>query len=325
MPIAASDLAALIGAVVLAAVGGEAFLKSILGAAAHLRVPKAVAATTLAAFATSSPELTVSTIAAVSGTPEIGLGDALGSNVFNIALIFGLALLFGAIRSPRKEFHHDFALALAVPFLTLVFALDGRIARGEGAILLLVFAIWLGFTLRAALRHRASKSGEPPTNTGLAPWLTLVLGVLGLGALVMAGRLFVLGATGIAAAFQVNIYVIGVLVVAIGTSLPELVTMLLARLRGHDDVGVGTLIGSNLFNGLAIVGVAASIHPIAAPLNEIVVTLVCGVAGLLLLLPNRAGIISLGRGIMLLGLYGGFVLATLAASNQPRYANWCCG
>jgi len=148
-PVSASDLVAILGAVALAGIGGEAFLKSILGASAHLRVPKVVAATTLAAFATSSPELTVSTVAALAGRPEIGLGDALGSNVVNIALIFGLALLYGGVQTSRQEFGRDFALALAVPIVTLFFALDGRIGRGEGAALLVLFAVWLASMLRA--------------------------------------------------------------------------------------------------------------------------------------------------------------------------------
>ena len=129
-----TDLLWILGAVVLAAAGGEAFLKSILGAALHLRVPKIIVATTLAAFATSAPELTVSTVAALAGQPEIGLGDALGSNVVNIGLIFGLALLYGAVQTTRADFGRDFYLALAVPLLTFLFALDGRIARDEAVV-----------------------------------------------------------------------------------------------------------------------------------------------------------------------------------------------
>lgn len=316
MPLAASDFAAVFGAVVLAAVGGEAFLKSILGAAHHLRVPKAVAATTLAAVATSSPELTVSTVAALAGRPEIGLGDALGSNVVNIALIFGLALLFGAIRSSREEFGRDFLFALLVPAVTLVFALDGHIGRGEGAALLMLFAAWLASNLRRALRHRDRTPAPQAVGDGPGPWLAVALGVLGLAALIAAGRLFVSGATGVASAFGMDTYVIGALVVAIGTSLPELVTVLLSRLRGHDEVGVGTLIGSNLFNGLAIVGVAASIHPIAAPPTEIAVTLVCGIVALLMLLPDRRSFIPRSRALPLLAIYAGFVLATLAVGRS---------
>lgn len=304
-----TDLALILGAVLLAAAGGEAFLKSILGAAIHLRVPKIVVATTLAAFATSAPELTVSTVAALAGQPEIGLGDALGSNVVNIALIFGLALLYRSVQASRQDFSRDFYLALAVPVLTFFLMLDGRIERPEALVLLAVFLTWLVWTVRSVLRQRAVAVDVEATE--LSAGKSLLLGVLGLGALVAAGRLFVSGATGIAAALDVDTYVIGVLLVAIGTSLPELVTVILSRLRGHDDVGVGTLIGSNLFNGLAIVGVAGMVHPIAAPLAEVAVTLACGIIALLLLLPNRRGQIVRGRGVLLLILYAGFVWATL--------------
>jgi cation:H+ antiporter len=304
-----SDLVQIVGALLLAALGGEAFLKSILGAAVHLRVPKAVVATTLAALATSSPELTVSSVAALAGQPEIGLGDALGSNVVNIALIFGLALLFGAIQTSRQDFGRDYYLALATPVLTLLLALDGHIVRWEALLLLAFFLAWLALTVRNALRQRDStvtiEAGA------LSPGKSLILGVLGLGALIAAGRLFVSGATGIAAAFSVDTYVIGVLLVAIGTSLPELVTVILSRLRGHDDVGVGTLIGSNLFNGLAIVGVAGTIHPISVPLSEVALTLASGIFALLLLLPNRTRLIVRGRGCFLLIFYAVFVWATL--------------
>lgn len=303
------DLALILGAVLLAAAGGEAFLKSILGAATHLRVPKMVVATTLAALATSSPELTVSSVAALAGKPEIGLGDALGSNVVNIALIFGLALLHGAVQTTRADFGPNYYLALGVPLLTFLFALDGRIERGEALALLAIFVVWLGWTVRSALRRRDEAVNSEAG--GLSPVRSLVLGILGLGALVAAGRLFVAGATGIATAFSVDTYVIGAVLVAIGTSLPELVTVILSRLRGHDDVGVGTLIGSNLFNGLAIVGVAGAIHPISAPPTEVALTLACGGGALLLLLPNRSGMIARSRSVLLLLLYAGFVWATL--------------
>ena len=274
-----TDLALILGAVLLAAGGGEAFLKSILGAAHHWRVPRAVVASTVAAFATSSPELTVSTVAAIAGQPEIGLGDALGSNVVNIALIFGLALLYGSVQTTRQDFGRDYYLALAVPVLTLVLILDGKVERFEAFLLLGFFLIWLWWTVRLALWQRKE---EPDTPVELSGGKCLLLGVAGLAALIAAGRLFVIGATGIAATFAVDSYVIGVVLVAVGTSLPELVTVILSRLRGHDEVGVGTLIGSNLFNGLAIVGVAGTISPISAPLFEVGLTLGCGIVALLL-------------------------------------------
>lgn len=309
MTVSGIDLLAVLGAVALAGVGGEAFLKSILGAAKHLRVPKIMVATTLAAFATSSPELTVSAVAALAGEPEIGLGDALGSNVVNIALIFGIALLYGAVQTSRADFGPNFYLALAVPVLTLLFVMDGRLERGESIALLAVFFVWLGWSVHKARRHR-HEVGEIDA-LELSPANSLFLGIVGLGALIAAGRLFVTGATGIANNLGIDTYVVGVLLVAIGTSLPELVTVILSRLRGHDDIGVGTVIGSNLFNGLAIVGVAGSIHPISAPFNEVALTLVCGVAALLLLWPDHRSLIVRVRGAFLLLLYVGFVWTTL--------------
>jgi cation:H+ antiporter len=312
MPISLSDLAALAAAVVLAAVGGEIFLKGILGAAVWLRVPRLLVATTLAAFATSSPELTVSSIAALSGKPEIGLGDALGSNVVNIALIFGIALMFGPIRAERASLGRDFGLALAVPVLTLWLAFDGVISGAEGALLLAVFAVWMFLVIRAGAAERAA-SGD--TDRPARPLLTIFLMIGGLAALMAAGRLFVLGASGIAGAFGIDVYVIGATVVAIGTSLPELVTVLLARWRGHDEIGVGTLLGSNLFNGLAIVGTAASIHPMRVPFTEVALTLAAGMLALLLLVPNNASQISRTRGVLLLACYAAFVAATMMASG----------
>lgn len=310
MPISASDAAAIIIAVLLAGLGGEVFLKGILGIAAALRVSKLLVATTLAAFATSSPELTVSSMAAYSGKPEIGLGDALGSNVVNIAMIFGLALLFGPVRADRRELARDFGLALMVPLLTLWLAADGALTRLEGGLLLLVFAGWLVAVVRIAARERAASADEAGRLPGAVAYC-----VGGLLALIAAGRLFVDGASGIASAFGVDPYVIGVTLVAIGTSLPELVTVLLSRLRGHDEIGVGTLLGSNLFNGLAIVGVAASIHPIRTPVAEISVTIAFGVLAVIMMSPNQAGFIPRGRGVLLLACYAAFILATIAVGR----------
>lgn len=311
MTLSGNDLLAVLGAVALAGIGGELFLKGVLGISGWLRVPRLLVATTLAAFATSSPELTVSSVAALAGKPEIGLGDALGSNVVNIALIFGLALLFGPIRVGRRELGRDFALALGVPLLTLWFVRDGSISRGEGVALLLIFGLWIGLMIRSGLAARAPAEFSADGH----PWRALVLGVAGLACLVIAGRLFVGGATGIATAFGVDAYVIGATVVAIGTSLPELVTVLLSRLRGHDDIGVGTLLGSNLFNGMAIVGTAATIHPISAPPAEVAVALGMGLLSLLLLIPGRDGVIGRSRGFILLAAYAVFVAATVAAGS----------
>jgi cation:H+ antiporter len=306
MPI--TDVALLAAAVFVAAAGGELFLKGVLGVSDALRVPKMLAATTLAAFATSSPELTVSTIAAIAGEPAIGLGDALGSNVVNVALIFGLALLYGPIRVSRTELGSNYVLALVTPLLTLWLASDGVLSRVDGVFLLLIFAAWLVIAVRSGFGYRQKTNGVFEEDHAIARTVVYVIG--GLAALILAGRLFVAGATGIASAMGVHAYVVGATVVAIGTSLPELVTVVFSRLRGHDDVGVGTLIGSNLFNGLAIVGTAASIHPIHVSVAEVSVALVLGTVALAMLLPDRTGSIGRFRGVVLLATYVGFVIAT---------------
>ncbi len=309
-----TDLLLLLAAVPAAALGGAAFLQGVVGVAAGLRLPRLLVAMTLAAFATSSPELTVSGLAAWSGRPGIGLGDALGSNVVNLGLVLGSALLLGPLAVEPREIRRDWLLALAVPVLTLVLALDGELSRGDGAWLLAVFAAWAAWLTRLALRHRrspriAAAEESPPPALPLA----LLRLLAGLAGLLLAGRLFVVGATGIATALGVHAYVIGATLVSAGTSLPEWVTVLLARRRGHDEIGVGTLLGSNLFNGLAVVGLAASMRPIRASPREVGVAVGFGLLTLVLVLPRR-GALSRRRGVALLLAYAGFIVATAVAA-----------
>ena len=306
------DLFALVAAIPVAAIGRAIFLEGVLGVAGWLRVPRLLVATTLAAFATSSPELAVSSLAALAGKPGIGLGDALGSNVVNVGLILGAALLFGPLTASIGAHRRDFSMALMVPVLTLALAWDGNVSRADGVLLLSLLAIWLTLTARAAIAHRRESLADTGTLVHPARAWLLLLG--GFACLLLAGRLFVTGAGGIALTLGVHPYVIGATVVAIGTSLPELVTVTISRLHGHDDVGLGTLLGSNLFNGLGIVGVAATIHPIRAPTAEVATALAFGVVTVLLMLP-RAGILSRRRGAVLLAAYVAFVAMTALSAH----------
>lgn len=309
--VAPSDVLTLLAAIPLAALGGSGFLKGMLGAAALLRLPNMLVATTLAAFATSSPEMAVSSMAALSGKPGIGLGDALGSNVVNVGLILGIALLFSPLKARFGESKRDFLLALAVPVLTLLLAIDGTLSRQDGILLLALFATWMTLVTRQAIAHRRDTPVNSEQEIGAArAWLLLLAGLF---SLILAGRLFVSGASGIATSLGLHPYIIGATLVAVGTSLPELVTVLLSRFRGHDDVGLGTLLGSNLFNGLAVVGVAVTIHPIRAPLSEVGVAVVFGVLTVLLVV-SRSGTIPRIRGLLLIAAYGIFIFMTTAAA-----------
>lgn len=310
-----TDLLLLLAAVPAAALGGEAFLQGLMGVAARLRVPRLLVATTLAAFATSCPELTVSSLSAWAGRPGIGLGDALGSNVVNFGLILGSALLLGPLAVDRREIRRDWLLALLVPVATLLLGLDGVLSRGDGAVLLAAFAVWAAWLTRLALHRRGQAPADTaPSQAPVSTAAALARLLAGLAGLLVAGRLFVLGASGIASALGVHAYVVGATLVAAGTSLPEWVTVMLARRQGHDDVGLGTLIGSNLFNGLAVVGLAASLHPIRVSPREVGVAAGFGLLTLLLVVP-RHGLLPRHRGLALLLAYAAFVVATTLGAS----------
>ncbi|MGE0667019.1 MAG: sodium:calcium antiporter [Sphingomonadales bacterium] len=295
----------MVAAVPLAAIGGDLFLKGVLGIAAWSRVPRVLVGTTLAAFATSSPELTLSTVAALSGQPEIGLGDALGSNVVNIALILGLSLLFGALPASLRGLRREYLMAAAAPVATLALCLDGTVSRLDGAILLVLFFVWLSLSIRHGLEFRRGAGTETQDGVVLLP--ALARGAIGLAILILAGKLFVDGASGVAAALGLHAYVVGATIVAIGTSMPELVATLLTRLRGQHDLSLGILLGSSLFNGLAIVGIASGIQPIHAPRAEVAAALLFGLAALLLVVPRR-DVIPRGRSLLLLALYASYAI-----------------
>jgi len=298
--------------VACAALGGELFVRGSVGLARWLRVAPGIVGATVAAFSTSSPEFSVSVSSAIAGTPQIALGDALGSNVVNVALVLGLALIVSAIHSPRSGTRRDFPIAMSVPALTGVLLIDGTLSRIDGLVMILCFGVWLTLTMAQARRERSAAGDILSADRH---GRVIVWSILGFGLLVAAGTLIVAGAKGIAAAFGIPPFVIGATVVSVGTSVPELATTLIAKLRGHDEIGLGTILGSNIFNGLLIVGVAAAIRPIRVPIAEIAPALGFGVAALVLAFPTRAGIIPRSRGILLLFLYAGYVVTVIVGGG----------
>ena len=295
-----NDFLALVLGVVCAGVGGELFGRGTVGLARWARISPGIVGATVAAFATSSPELSVSVSSALSGRPEIALGDALGSNVVNVALILALALVISAIRTPPGSIRRDFPVAVLAPVLTGLLFLDGELSRLDGALLMGVFISWLLATVievRKQRRDATEMIGEH--RHGLAI-LSCAGGMLALAA---AGYLIVTGARGVAAAFGIDEFIVGATLVAIGTSTPELATTIVAKWRGHDEVGIGTIIGSNIFNNLFIVAVAAMIHPISVAWREVAVALGFGIVALVFCYPPRDGCIGRGRGWLLLAVY----------------------
>ncbi|MGD9542485.1 sodium:calcium antiporter [Methylocystis sp.] len=293
-----------------AAGGGELFVSGTVGIARWARVAPSVIAATVAAFATSSPELTVAIQSALAGEPELSLGDGLGSNVANIALIFGVALLFGPLAVIRAQVTRDFWVAAAAPAALSVMLIDGSLSRTEAAVLLTGFALWFAKTTLEAIEQRRAAPAPPDESLGFLRALFDTL--VGLGLLVAAGSFIVFGASEIAKRFGLSDFIIGATLVAVGTSTPELATALIARIRRQDDVGFGALIGSNIFNGLFIIGVAGAITPIRTSEIEAVPALVAGFVALALVYPPRNGVYRPWRGIALLAVYAAYLAAVIA-------------
>lgn len=306
-----NDCTALVLGVVCAGIGGELFVRGAVGLAHWARVTPGIIGVTVAALATSSPELSVSINAALAGKPQIALGDALGSNVVNVALILGLALVISGIQSPRDSVKRDFPVALLIPIMTGVLFLDGKLSRFDGLLMLGMFLAWLVAAIIEARKQRRSTKEVLGEQRG---WLVVLSCVVGIAILVAAGNFIVAGARGIAITFGIDEFIIGATIVAVGTSVPELATTVIAKLRGHDEVSLGTILGSNIFNGIFIVAVAAIIHPITIAWREVAITLVFGLMALVFTYPTRTGFIKRRRGVLLLMLYAAY-LAVIIQQN----------
>lgn len=306
--ITVNDILVVFAAISLAALGGVRFYNSMLEIANWLQLPAVLIATTFAAFASSGPELVVSILAAMEGRPQIGLGDALGSNIVNVSLILGLALIFRPIKTRLSEYRRDFMFSLVVPVLTFLMTLDGVLSRLDGAFLIFLFLIWIMLLIQFS--HATPERKSNVTMLSLDKVRALSNLIIGIVLLSLAGQLFIFGASNMATSLNLPPYIIGTTIVAIGTSMPELTTVLLSRLNGHDEIGLGTLLGSNLFNGLAIVGAAALIHPVNIAQSEVAITLLSGSATVLLLIPRKDGLSKL-RGAMLLAIYALFVCLSI--------------
>jgi len=303
-----NEYVSLILGVVCAGIGGELFVRGTVGLGHWLRISPGIIGATIVAFATSSPELSVSVNAALAGTPQIGLGNALGGNVVNVVLILALALVISGIQTTRDSVKRDFPVALLVPVVTGVLLLDGKLSRIDGFLMLGTFIVWL---IAAVIEARKQQSAADDV-FGEHRWGLIILScIFGLAFLVLAGNLIVAGAEKLAISFGVDNFVIGATVVAVGTTVPELATTVIARLRGHDELSLGTILGSNIFNGLFIIAVLVIIQPVAVSWNEVAISLVFGFVALVFTYPNRFGFIERRRGVLLLVLYAAYLTAIL--------------
>jgi cation:H+ antiporter len=303
------DIVWMVSGVALAAAGGEFFVRGSVGLAKWLRIPAGIVGATVAAFATSSPELSVSVLASLDGRPQIALGDAAGSNLVNLGVVLGFTVLLSPVVVRVADVRRELPIGIAAMGLLWVFAGDGDFSRVEAMAFLAVFVFWLLWVVRDARRDRVDIEALTSSTRGR----TVLELVAGLALLVLAGRLVVTAAKGFGESLGWSEFVVGSLLVAVGTSTPEFVTALIAARRGHSDVGVGAVLGSNIFNTLFIVGIAGLIQPISGDVNGLEIAVVLGIIGTLLVVPNRSNTVGRARGVVLLALYGVFVVAVLSA------------
>lgn len=212
---------------------------------------------------TSTPEIVVSVFSALEGASGLALGNAYGSNIVNILLVLGATALISPLLIQRSLVRGDFLILLGVTALAIFQLMDGHISRLDSIILILGLATFIGWQIYVAKKSPNDNDSEEIANFSMGKALVCLIG--GLVVLVASSRLVVWGAVEIAKALGMSELIIGLTVVAIGTSLPELVSSIIAARKGEDDMAVGNVIGSNIFNTLAVVGIAGVIAPMSVP------------------------------------------------------------
>jgi len=248
--------------------GAEALVHGSAALARRIGLSPLVIGLTVVAFGTSTPELAVSVKAALSGMGDITLGNVIGSNIANIALVIGAAALVHPIEVHAQAVRWDIPVVIAASLLTLTFAWSGHISRLEGGILLAGLIAYVVYSVVLGRRERARQvAGEfqaevPQELRSVANELLLITG--GIALLVIGADRVVVGAVAIASLFGISKSVIALTVIALGTSLPELATSIVAAYKKHSDIAIGNIIGSNIFNLLGILGITALITPIDA-------------------------------------------------------------
>lgn len=265
--------AVIIGLVVLVW-SADKFVDGAVGIAKFCGMSTLLIGMVIVGFGTSAPEMVVSALSAVQGNPQLALGNAYGSNIANIALILGVTAMISPIVVKRSVLKKDLPLLIGVTVLSILLLLDGNVSRVDGVAFLAVFFGVMGFNIWSEKRRNSvessaeesSEGDEKPMGLGKSIfWL-----VLGMALLVASSRALVWGAVDIAHSLGVSDLLIGLTIVAIGTSLPELASSIAAARKGEDDLAVGNIIGSNLFNTLMVVGIAATIAPMSSIEHEVI-------------------------------------------------------
>jgi len=305
--------------IVLLYYGAEFLIKGAVSCATLMGVTPLAIGLTVVAFGTSAPEMTVSISAVLAGSGDISAGNVIGSNIFNIAFILGLTALICPIKITWQIIRFDVPVMIAVSILGIVLILDGNLSRLDGAILFISIIAYTYWTFKASRNAKPDIQEEAkeqilPQKT-YSMFLSTFFVLFGLLMLVAGSKLFVNGATAIARIWNISEAVIGLTIVSAGTSLPELATSVVAAIRKQSDIAVGNVVGSNIFNILAILGTTALIHPYSMPgikHSDLFVMLLVAVVSMPLMWTKFK--LNRVEGALLLVIYAGYLGYLL--SNQ---------
>lgn len=301
---------------VILLLAGDALVKGAVNLSLRLGVPALIVSLTIVAFGTSAPELLISIKAVLDDAPGIALGNVVGSNTANILLVLGIPALLATMHTSECETKKTFNFMIAASLLFIALAFRGVFDWIAGLVLLGGLAYVLGDQFKEALAHRkAGEDEEEPegADPNMPGWQIAIFLILGLIGLPLGASLLVDNATIIARAYGVSDTVIGLTLVAIGTSLPELATTVMAALRRQADVALGNVIGSNMFNLLAIIGIASLVGPISVDPDFLTFDLWVMLGASLLLIPFVFLRMDITRvwGIVLSVLYGLYLFVVL--------------
>lgn len=247
--------------IILVLWGADRMTEGSVALAERFNVSQLTIGLTIVAMGTSLPEFCVSLVSALKGTPDLAVGNIVGSNIFNALLIVGVAAMVTPINITLTTVRKDIPFALVASVLLMMMCFDGKISRLNGAILLAMFAIFMVITFKTAGQDPQAPTADQPAKKPMKLWLCVVFIIAGLGALILGSELFVNGATKVATLLGVSQAVIGLTIVAGGTSLPELATSVVAARKGNSGIAIGNVLGSNVFNILFILGVTGVISP----------------------------------------------------------------
>ncbi|KAF0192206.1 MAG: K+dependent Na+ exchanger related-protein [Gammaproteobacteria bacterium] len=303
-----------VAGLVLLVVGAEVLIRGASRLAAAAGISPLIIGLTVVAFGTSSPELAVSVKSALADQAGIAVGNVIGSNIFNVLFILGAAALVAPLVVAQQLIRIDVPLMIAVSALTLIFAMDEEFTRIEGVVLFAGLLAYIAFLIRQSRRESkavqaeyAREYGEPKEKARGGWLINVALVIGGLALLVLGSRWLVDSAVVIAQYFAVSDLVIGLTIVAAGTSLPELFTSVIAGIRGERDIAVGNIIGSNLFNIMGVLGVASIVAPSGIDVSPAAVSfdipVMIAVAFVCLPIFFTGGVISRWEGALLLGYY----------------------